>query len=122
MTATRLGVALLALAASAAFGATTERPSAGLHDAQLCVATLPKAPSCGPAQVDLRADGTVRLRIDDIAYNMKLNSSQVEVVVMHNVVQIDEFTAPYAWVGSTLRFNDGTRNARYEIRFAARKR
>ena len=27
-----------------------------------------------------------------------------------------------AWVGSTLRFNDGTRNARYEIRFAARKR
>lgn len=120
--ARRFTVALLALAAGGAFAAPLARPEAGRHEAQLCVATLPKPPSCGPAQVDLRADGTLRLRVDDIVYNMRLHSSQVEIVVMHNVVQIDEFTAPYEWVGNTLQFKDGERNSRYEIRFNDRKR
>lgn len=113
-----LGVALLAWAVSGLAAAPLARPEAGRHEAQLCVATLPKPPSCGPAQVDLRSDGSLRLRIDDIVYTMRLRSSQVEVVVMHNVVQIDEFTVPYEWVGSTLQFKDDDRNSVYEIRFA----
>ena len=113
-----LGVALLAWAGSGLAAAPLARPEAGRHEAQLCVATLPKPPSCGPAQVDLRSDGSLRLRIDDIVYTMRLRSSQVEVVVMHNVVQIDEFTVPYEWVGSTLQFKDDDRNSVYEIRFA----
>ena len=107
----------LVLAAGGAGAATSARPSAGRYESQLCVATLPKPSSCGPARAELRADGTLRLRIDDIRYNMKLHSSQVEVVVMHNVVQIDEFTVPYEWVGSTLQFTDDERNSRYEVRF-----
>ena len=120
--ARRRTVALLAAlfgsAAGGVFAAPLARPEAGRHEAQLCVATLPKPPSCGPAQVDLRADGTMRLRVDDIVYNLQLRSSQVAVVVMHNVVQIDEFTVPYEWVGNTLQFRDDDRNSVYEIRFA----
>ena len=122
--ARRLTVALLAMVSFWAGGASAAplaRPDAGRHEAQLCVATLPKPPSCGPAQVDLRRDGSLRLRIDDIVYTMRLHSSQVEVVVMHNVVQIDAFTVPCEWVGNTLQFNDDDRNSRYEIRFAQGK-
>ncbi len=113
-----LGAALLAGASAGFAAAPLARPEAGRHEAQLCVATLPKPPSCGPAQVDLRGDGTLRLRIDDIVYTMRLHGSQVEVVVMHNVVQIDAFTVPYGWVGSTLQFKDNDRDSVYEIRFA----
>ena len=113
-----LGAALLAWAVSGLAAAPLARPEAGPHEAQFCVATLPKPPSCGPAQVDLGSDGSLRLRIDDIVYTMRLRSSQVEVVVMHNVVQIDEFTVPYEWVGSTLQFKDDDRNSVYQIRFA----
>ncbi|MES2098286.1 MAG: hypothetical protein V4569_00550 [Pseudomonadota bacterium] len=117
-----ISAALLVLAAFDLSAAPLARPEVGRQTAELCVATLPKPPSCGPAQVDLRADGTMRLRVDDVVYSMKLHSSQVEIVVMHNVVQIDEFTAPYEWVGNTLQFKDGDRNSRYEIRFTDRKR
>ena len=61
------------------------------------------------------------MRIDDVVYRMQLHSSQVEIVLMHGAVQIDEFTAPYAWVGKTLQFVDGAKNARYEVRFPAGK-
>jgi hypothetical protein len=40
---------------------------------------------------------------------------------MHNIVQIDEFTVPYTWAGSTLQFDDDDRHSRYEIRFPERK-
>lgn len=93
-------------------------PEAGRRTAQLCVATLPKPPSCGPAQVEVRTDGAMRVRVDDIVYTLQLRSSQVDVVVMHNVVQIDEFTVPYEWLGNTLQFVDDDRKSRYEIRFA----
>lgn len=115
-----LGAALLALLAGAALdvsAAPLAPPGIGRHTAQLCVATLPKPPSCGPAQVDVGANGTMRLRVDDIVYNLQLHSSQVDIVVMHNAVQIDEFTVPYEWVGSMLQFVDDDRNSRYEIRF-----
>ena len=119
-----LAGALLSLAALplwAVPSATDARPPAGRHAVELCVATLPAPPNCGPAQAELRSDGSVRMRIDDVVYRMQLHSSQVEIVLMHGAVQIDEFTAPYAWVGKTLQFVDGAKNARYEVRFPAGK-
>jgi hypothetical protein len=116
-----LWVALAALAAGGASAAVADgRPALGQHAAELCVANASAAPSCGPAQVELRRDGSARVRIDDLVYRLQLNSSQVEVVLMHGAVQVDEFTVPYAWVGRSLRFTDDERQVRYEVRFAKR--
>jgi hypothetical protein len=115
---------LLLLAASplaAAPSPPDARPNAGRHAAELCVTTTTAPPSCGPAQADLRSDGTLRLRIDDVVYNLRLRSSQADLVLTHGAVQIDEFSVPYEWVGSTLRFNDDERSVRYEVRFPAAK-
>ncbi|MDP9045090.1 MAG: hypothetical protein M3O01_09820 [Pseudomonadota bacterium] len=110
------------LAAGLALGAPValaQHPANGRHPGTLCVATSDGAPSCGPAQVDWRADGTASVRVDDIVYHLKLHSSLVDVTVMHNVVQVDEFTAPFAWVGATLRFADAARQSRYEVTFGS---
>ncbi len=123
--ARRLAASLLALAALSSLpagAASRAAPAPGRHQAELCVATKPKPLVCGPTQADLRSDGQLRLRVDDIVYTLQLRSSQVEVVVMHNVVQIDEFTVPYQWVGNKLRFADDDRNSQYEVRFPERRR
>jgi hypothetical protein len=117
MRARRLVGALACCAALGAAAAPSSLPATGRHTVQLCVATSAAPPSCGPAQADWRADGSLRLRVDDVVYNMRLRSSQVEIVVMHNVVQIDQLVVPYEWVGSTLQFSDDDRHSRYEIRF-----
>jgi hypothetical protein len=123
--ARRLAGGLLVLVAFSVFGAqsaSNTRPGPGRHAALLCVATgASAAPSCGPAQVDVGSNGAVRVRVDDVVYHLQLRSSQVEVVLMHGAVQIDEFTAPYQWVGTSLQFNDDDRKSRYEIRFPERK-
>ncbi|MEP7298280.1 MAG: hypothetical protein ABI702_19020 [Burkholderiales bacterium] len=120
----RTGVAWIVcgwLAAGSASAALSEgRPAVGRHAGELCVATASAAPVCGPAQVDLRRDGSARVRVDDVVYRLQLHSSQVEVVLMHGAMQIDEFTAPYDWVGSALQFNDDERQVRYEVRFTKR--
>jgi len=109
----------LALGAGAASAAVSEgRPTVGRHAGELCVANASTEPSCGPALVVLRRDGSARVRINDLVYRLQLHSSQVEVVLMHGAVQIDEFTVPYAWVGRSLQFTDDQRNVRYEVRFA----
>ena len=114
-------IALAALAAGGASAAVADGPPAlGRHAAELCVANASAAPSCGPAQVELRRDGSARVRVDDLVYRLQLRSSQVEVVLMHGAVQVDEFTVPYAWVGSSLQFTDDERKVRYEVRFAKR--
>jgi len=96
------------------------RPAVGRHAAELCVATTDAAPSCGPAQVDLRRNGSARVQVDDVVYRLQLHSSQVEVVLMHGAMQIDEFTVPYAWVGRSLQFKDDERHVRYEVRFTSK--
>ena len=117
----RIAAACVASALAAAMAAAgAAPPAAGRYDAQLCVATGPAGPNCGPAEVDLRANGEARVRVADIVYRLQLNSSQVEVVLMHGAMQIDEFTVPYEWLGPSLRFIDEERHARYEIRFLGR--
>ena len=85
------------------------------------MATSNATPSCGPALVELKASGAARVRVSDFVYRLQLNSSQVEVVLMHGAVQVDEFVALYEWAGSSLQFTDADKNARYELRLAARK-
>ena len=91
-------------------------PAAGRYHAELCVATSAAPPSCGPAQIDLQADGRMQVRLSDFEYRLQLNSSQVDVVLMHGTMQVDEFFAVWEWVGNSLRFVDRNKNTRYELR------
>ena len=114
-----------AVALAAAFAAAAPvvaAPAAGWSDAQLCVATTPAGPSCGPAEVELRANGEARVRVADIVYRLQLNSSQVEVVLMQGTMQLDEFVASYEWVGRSLQFDDKDKNARYEVKLGELRR
>ena len=113
--------ALCALLLGAVAAPVRAVPSAGSYDAQLCVATSAAAPSCGPAQVELQASGAARVRVSDFVYRLKLNSSQVEVALMHGAMQIDEFVAVYEWAGNSLQFVDANKNARYELKLGERK-
>lgn len=90
-------------------------PTPGIGTGRLCVATLPKAPSCGPAEVDVQPNGKLRLRIDDVVYDLQLDGERAKVLVTHNAVVIDAFIAPYRWDGTALRFEDGERRSVYEI-------
>jgi hypothetical protein len=101
--------------------AANAAPAAGSYDAQLCVATSAAAPSCGPAQVDLQAGGAARVRVSDFVYRLKLNSSQVEVALMHGAMLVDEFVAVYEWAGNSLQFVDADKNARYELKLGERQ-
>jgi len=112
------GIALLMVGTGAG---PRRRAAPGRGQATLCVATASGPPSCGPAQAEVGRDGSIRLRIDDIVYQMRLRSTQVEIVLMHGFMQIDEFTAPFVWADRTLRFSDDERGAKYEIRFPRTK-
>jgi hypothetical protein len=96
-------------------------PGAGTYDAQLCVATSNAAPSCGPAQVELQASGAARVRVSDFVYRLQLNSSQVEVALMHGAMLVDEFVAVYEWAGNSLQFVDADKSARYELKLGERR-
>ena len=97
-------------------------PAPGRYDAQWCVALSEAAPSCGPAQVDWRNGQQVRVQVSDIVYRLKLHSSQLDVVLMQGSMQLDEFSADYAWQGDTLQFADRAKGARYELQLGSRKK
>lgn len=108
----------MAMAAGTAVAAVSGgRPTIGRHAGELCVTSAKAMANCGPAWVELRRDGSARVRVNDLVYRLQLHSSQVEVVLMHGAVQVDEFTVPYAWVGRSLQFTDDERQVRYEVRF-----
>lgn len=119
MRARSLGAVVCALVSFTA--AAQAMPGAGSYDAQLCVATSEAAPSCGPVQVDLQSNGAARVRVSDFVYRLKLNSSQVEVALMHGPMLVDEFVAVYEWAGSSLQFVDVDKSARYELKLGERK-
>ena len=110
-----------ATAAAPAATAPTAAPAPGRYDAQLCVALSAAPLRCGAAEVDWRRDGQARVRVSDISYRLQLHSSQVEVVLLHGAMQIDEFVSPFAWVGSSLKFADAARSTGYELRLGGRK-
>jgi len=81
--------------------------------------TVGDAPAdCGPAQVDVRSRQRLTVRIADLAYQLRLASSQVDVVLMHGTMQIDGFFASYDWDGATLRFLDLDKRTRYALEIA----
>lgn len=114
----RVASVILALAASAA-GANA--PALGRYEGQFCVTVASDSvTSCGPAEVDVLRDRRLRVRISDIVYRLKLHSSQVEVVLMHGTMQIDEFVAAYDWAGTALQFDDIDKRTHYELRLTPR--
>jgi hypothetical protein len=110
--ALRAAVALVGLGLAAAAGA---QPPTGRYDARLCVRLGDAPPSCGPAQAQLQQGNRLRVSISDIVYQLKLHSSQADVVLMHGAMQIDEFVAACEWSGSTLAFVDADKRTRYEL-------
>ena len=120
----RAVVGAIALVSALASGGASAQaaPAPGRYGGELCVTTPASAtPGCGPAEVELQAGGGARVRISDISYRLQLKSSQVEVVLMHGGMQIDEFVSPYEWVGNTLQFSDTDKRARYALRLTERK-
>ena len=75
---------------------------------------------CGAVQVDVRSRQRLTVRVSDLAYQLQLSSSQVDVVLMHGTMQIDGFFAPYEWVGTSLQFLDLEKRTRYELQLAPR--
>ena len=114
-----LATLLLAAALPVAVAAA---PQPGRYDAQLCVATrADAAPGCGAAEVDVRSSDRVDVRIADIVYRLALRSSQLDATTLHGRLQVDEFSAPYAWAGDVLVFADEAKAVRYEVRLGARR-
>ena len=113
-------VAVLA-AAGMAPALAASPPRAGSYDAELCV-TLQRgaAPTCGAADVVVNG-AHLSVRVADIVYRLALQRAKLDVETMHGRMQIDEFSAPYEWVGDTLRFGDEAKQVLYEVRLGARK-
>lgn len=106
--------ALLAPAAAA--------PTVGRYDATLCVSQAAQAPSCGPAEVDVRPGGNVRVQVSDIVYRLRVRTGHAAVVVTQGVMQIDEFDAGAEWAGTSLRFVDADKQVHYEVQVGQPRR
>lgn len=107
----------LGLAASVT-AASAEAPVPGRYAARLCVQSLadPARPAeCGPVDLLVQRGNRAQVRVADLVYRLQLHSSQVDVVLMHGSMQIDEFTAFYEWKGTTLEFADRDQRLRYEV-------
>lgn len=116
----RGGSAALALACFAV--AAGAAPAAGRYEATLCVSNAARAPSCGPAEVDVRPGGNVRVQVSDIVYRLRVRTGQAAVVVTQGAMQIDEFHAGAEWAGTSLRFADEEKQVRYEVRVGPLRR
>ena len=98
-------------------------PAPGRYQATLCVTPSASAPpSCGPAELEVRSGARAEVRVADIVYRLHLRPAQVDVVTLQGRMQIDEFSAEYAWADGVLSFVDADKQARYEVRPAARLR
>src|SRR5829696_1140174 len=122
----RGGVKLLlvgAVGASCAASAAAQTvPAAGRYEATLCVSSASQAPSCGPAQVDVRPGGSVLVQVSDIVYRLRIRTGQAAVVVTQGTMQIDEFDAGAEWAGNSLRFADADKNVNYEVQIGGARR
>jgi hypothetical protein len=109
--------AAMAPAAPAAAGPPPAGPGPGRYQATLCVSPAASAPaSCGPAELEVRSASRAQVRVADIVYRLHLRPDQVDVATMHGTMQIDEFSAEYAWRDGVLSFLDADKQARYEVR------
>lgn len=95
-------------------------PTPGRYDAQLCVAQMTAPASCGAVVVDWQRGDKVRVVLDDVRYLLQLRGRDVDVVVMHGAVQIDDFVAAYEQTDAALAFIDSARATHYELRLGKR--
>lgn len=107
---------LVAATGAAALPAAT--PAPGFYDAQMCVTLNTNAPTCGPMDARVDADGTLTLRVDDIRYVLSFEQGLMVGITLHGGMQIAEFLSSYRWAGGTLLFGDRTRSAQYEVQLA----
>ena len=115
-----LALCMLAIAASPVCVAA---PAPGRYQATLCVATSASAPPAyGPAELEIHSASRAEVRVSDLVYRLHLRPAQVDVSTLHGRIEIDEFSAEYAWQGAVLRFVDADKKARYEIKAGARIR
>lgn len=115
-------VAVLAGAAVHAVAADAEA-GPGFVEGRMCVRPLAggdQAGNCGPVEIALLSGNRAVVRISDIVYRLQLHANEVEIVLMHGTMQIDEFIAAYDWQGKTLHFRDPDKGLRYEIDFEPR--
>ncbi|MCR5884535.1 hypothetical protein LRS03_17430 [Rhizobacter sp. J219] len=110
----------LLVAATAATGTAPATPAPGHYDAQMCVTLNANAPTCGPLQAHIDADGTLTLRVDDIRYVLSFEQGLMVGITMHGNMQIAEFLSSYRWAGHTLLFGDRSRHAQYEVQLKTR--
>jgi len=109
--------ALLLAAVALGAPAAAAGPAPGRYQATLCVSPAASAPaSCGPAELEVRSASRAQVRVADIVYRLHLRPDQVDVATMHGNMQIDEFSAEYAWRDGVLSFLDADKQARYEVR------
>ena len=116
--ALRIGVLLSAPVLTWAQGL----PATGRYEAILCVSSASLAPSCGPAEVDVRPGGNVSVRVSDIVYRLRVRTGQTAVIVTQGTMQIDEFEAGADWTGASLRFADADKKVHYDVQIGTPRR
>jgi len=111
-------VAATALLGVAAPAFAQGAPEPGRYRAEMCVATGSAAANCGAVQVLLRRLGQaerMQVRVADIVYHLELHAGELDLTLMHGTMQIDGFSAPYAWHGRTLEFSDPDKPVHYRV-------
>ena len=111
-----------AAAQASAGPAQTGAPPAGRYEATLCVANAAQAPSCGPAEAEVRGGGAVEVRVSDIVYRLAASGSSSIVVVTQGQMMIDAFDTGPQWSGRSLSFVDTEKQVRYELALGAARR
>ena len=109
-------------AQAGAAAAQTGAPPAGRYEATLCVANAAQAPSCGPAEAEVRGGGAVEVRVSDIVYRLAASASPSIVVVTQGQMMIDAFDTGPQWSGRSLSFVDTEKQVRYELALGAARR
>jgi hypothetical protein len=102
-------------------GQRLERRAHGLGIRVVAVHQQRGAGDCGPVDILLLDSRHANVRISDIVYRLELDRGQIDVILMHGTMQIDGFTARYAWQGKTLNFSDPEKGLQYQIHFDASK-
>jgi len=75
---------LAALAALLVAAGAAGPPPAGRYDARLCVTVSTQAPSCGPAEAHISAEGELRVQVNDIAYHLSFEQGTLLGVTTHH--------------------------------------
>lgn len=117
----RGGQRLVALAIGAISAGVAAAPAPGTYDGELCVTVGAGRQSCGKAELKLGRDGLASARVDDVIYLLQLRRDEVAVLLTQGAGELDQFVADYRWDGSTLRFADLEKAARFELRFQRRR-